>query len=691
MRIASLLWFRWCLACVTVFASLPVEGAILSNLRPLAVLELRECQAMLQAGRIDDGLRRLQALHEETLVQRSLVPVELVAVEHQASPNDYRCYQALEQRTLALFFASPAYLSAYEEIYGLVGCSHYEAARKGQDPEALLTVARRFPLLPEAWQAALMAGDLWLERGRSDRAIVAWQLFPRAGLPVKTRQHFDRRLELLASWESSHPNAHWRGWSLEADAVPAQPVPTGHAEKSDEPSPHAKASKKTRIEVDLVWSSNDTFDPDRLVDRYSQRSPYAARVVGMGNTVVAASARHLLEFQIDTGQCRKWSLPKALQSYRETSRLWFPAMASQRKTLACSYLRSASRQLGRGRSSGLIKVPVPKRALAVWNLAAKNPTKLWDSSKVDDPTVRQLSFNSDPILIGERLYALGWCQKGLVDAYCVAFDIAKNRVLWKTLLVSGQVDLTRFGELALEPQMGDLLLDGASLYVSTNLGVCAALTLGEGRVRWLTHYLSVLRSLTIEERRRLRYPHRNRCVWLRNPLVAVRGGILATPLDSERAFLFDRSDGRVRQWREASGSPGYSLGRWQDRVVFCDSDECVIVPEDHIDADGVTHALEQPLRARPALVAAGLVYASEAGLYLLPFAGGERQIRLASFDAGRNPKPRGRRAARRGSAPLDGTVTVVPAVESQSLPSQGQRHILVTHSYGVRCYRISPH
>ena len=33
-----------------------------------------------------------------------------------------------------------------------------------------------------------------------------------------------------------------------------------------------------------------------------------------------------------------------------------------------------------------------------------------------------------------------WCQQGFVDTYCVAFDIAENRVLWKTLVVSGSVE-----------------------------------------------------------------------------------------------------------------------------------------------------------------------------------------------------------------------------------------------------------
>ena len=92
----------------------------------------------------------------------------------------------------------------------------------------------------------------------------------------------------------------------------------------------------------------------------------------------------------------------------------------------------------------------------------------------------KLSFNSPPVVVGDRVYALGWLKVGTIDAVLVCLDAATGRAHWKTVLVENQIDLTMFGDISHEPFLGNIAVHDGVVYANSNLGAISAVDAG----RW---------------------------------------------------------------------------------------------------------------------------------------------------------------------------------------------------------------
>ena len=94
---------------------------------------------------------------------------------------------------------------------------------------------------------------------------------------------------------------------------------------------------------------------------------------------------------------------------------------------------------------------------------------------------------------GGVVYASGSVTEGAITAYVAAFDVDSGELLWRTLLCSGQQELTMFNRPFQEHVVSPPLLHDGALFVSTNLGVVGCVDAWSGRARWLTAYETIPR------------------------------------------------------------------------------------------------------------------------------------------------------------------------------------------------------
>ncbi len=190
-----------------------------------------------------------------------------------------------------------------------------------------------------------------------------------------------------------------------------------------------------------------------------------------------------------------------------------------------------------------INHPLPHRRLRA--LDRDTGEVLWIQEQPDAPDwdfVSHFDVAGPPAVGGGVVYASGSVTEGAINAYIAAFDLETGALLWRTLLCSGQQELTMFNRPFQEHLISPPLLADGSLYVSTNLGVVASVDAWSGRVRWVTGYEPIPRngSSMVNPDSVARDIH-----W-QNQEPFVEGGLLfVAPLDSRRMLALEPQTGRL--------------------------------------------------------------------------------------------------------------------------------------------------
>lgn len=172
--------------------------------------------------------------------------------------------------------------------------------------------------------------------------------------------------------------------------------------------------------------------------------------------------------------------------------------------------------------------------------------------------VDRTSVATPPIVAGGRVYAGIYRMEGKIDFYVACFDLKTGRTLWKTPVVTGQLELNMFGRPIREFAGSPLLLDGGNLYFATNLGVCASADAESGRLRWVSRYDQIFIGPALSYQRNPRVVH-----WANQPPVHGEGILFVTPLDSEYLYAIRPETGEVlarRFFNQVDGSNRYNLG-----------------------------------------------------------------------------------------------------------------------------------
>jgi len=185
--------------------------------------------------------------------------------------------------------------------------------------------------------------------------------------------------------------------------------------------------------------------------------------------------------------------------------------------------------------------PLPRRRLVALDRASGEV--LWRQEKPGagpDDFCNAFDVAGPPAIGGGAVYAAGSITEGAISSYVAAFDEHTGALLWKTLLCSGQQDLTMFNRPFKEHTASPPLLQDGLLYVVTNLGVVASLDGFSGRVRWLAAYDSV-------QRRASRSPERDvsrDVAFVNRPPCIEAGRLIIAPLDATHVTALDPQTGR---------------------------------------------------------------------------------------------------------------------------------------------------
>jgi len=204
---------------------------------------------------------------------------------------------------------------------------------------------------------------------------------------------------------------------------------------------------------------------------------------------------------------------------------------------------------------------LPASGRLVWTL---EPSRM-DKRLVD------LEFDGPPLENDGRLYLVGRRQKrfGFEDCYLVCLDGDAGRLDWMTHIASASVGGFGYRRATLAiPSISE-----GTVYVCSNLGAVAAIQAHDGRIRWLTLY----RPEMGDEEAILSLAHARRVLpWRYSPSICWRNRLICFPLDSDRAWVLDRADGKVIGQIAGGdlGQPGQILGIVDD-VLYTAGSELV--------------------------------------------------------------------------------------------------------------------
>ena len=87
-----------------------------------------------------------------------------------------------------------------------------------------------------------------------------------------------------------------------------------------------------------------------------------------------------------------------------------------------------------------------------------------------------------PVARDGRIYFTAVVRSALLKYYAVCADADTGQVLWRRYLGAGQVELTMFGEHAVEPLHMMPALSGEAVHVCAPIGVTATLSALSGEL-----------------------------------------------------------------------------------------------------------------------------------------------------------------------------------------------------------------
>jgi outer membrane protein assembly factor BamB len=149
----------------------------------------------------------------------------------------------------------------------------------------------------------------------------------------------------------------------------------------------------------------------------------------------------------------------------------------------------------------------------------------------DDPA---WAFEGSPIAAGENLYVAMRRSDVRPQLHLACYNAQTGRRIWRSFVCSAE---TPARGMFFEATHTLLTLDRETVYVNTNLGCVAAVSGGDGRVKWISLYPRVVEG-------DLLHPpaHRSRDL---NPCLFDRGRLLVAPRDNPRILALDAGSGQM--------------------------------------------------------------------------------------------------------------------------------------------------
>lgn len=411
-----------------------------------------------------------------------------------------------------------------------------------RDEAALSLLASRFPYTDAGERARLAAGDLALERGDFLAALQSFSLFDgpdpdgkilfrkllcRKLLDLPIRNPNDRLEQEFTGQQYGYSSSFWPAYGGGLDGTRLQ----GDATRPDS----------------LAWSR-----PLLGIGNIQ----YNMHAVTDGRKIFVNTGTVVEGLDLLTG--RGWQQRSPLLEHPERQEF-------ERATSSRHILSSA---LGQGVLVAPLQVPIktdegserisfrgipimarlPVRRLFAFD--SENGKLLWSHWNPDangEGASHKIPLDTcgPPTIVGDRIYVPTHKLVGGISYYVSAFDLHTGRLLWKTLLLSSQIEVNMFGNAQWEFSASPLAFADGVIYGCTNLGAAFSLRCDDGSIRWLREY-----EVTQQPRTRM-YVEEREVYWGNNPPIVSDGVCVLTPLDANYAIALDTKTG-VLNWRVES-------------------------------------------------------------------------------------------------------------------------------------------
>lgn len=534
-------------------------------------------EAALSAGREAEAFEPLQRLIDE-------FPFHL----YQVGPD--RWVGAAEYARFLLTRLSPEGRSRYAEWARLRVAPAWRRARASRRVNALLDLIAKFPLGEKAADAARVASDLEAERGRFDLAYRV--LLRRLALePGGTGEDESLARAALAARVCGKDAAaarlagrvagevRLRGEMRPARAIldevegwhtpPPEPWPTLGG-REDRNGFVADGGRPVRLR-DRWWAS--AFSRPELNPYVRARSDleYPFHAVAAGDTIVLTDGLSVTAFPPFSNDPR-WTFRGPLFDpangdgfYRFED--YAPSASGPLGSLARSLPLAATVAEGRVLASLIeptprgrrisfdktdITIPIPRRALYCLDLTTGR--LLWRQSRPalgPQAFVNRLSVPAPPVVVGDRVYAVGYVLEGAINLYALCFSLADGSLVWKTPVVVGQQELTMFNKAFKEFTVQAPAERDGDLLLCTNLGLFACVDALSGQPRWVMRY----DSIPIRGSLHYTQPRERSTTSANDPPVVTEDTVVFYPFDSNFIYAVDRHSGKLK-WRVGAYSRG---------------------------------------------------------------------------------------------------------------------------------------
>lgn len=443
-----------------------------------------------------------------------------------------------------------------------------------------------YPTARHCWERMIPARapagvpDTWLSVPETDFDLAAVRA--RLVLASILEGSLQRARSELARFEQLHPDS--RGWlggrevryaealgELLAEGAgwpapgPASGWPTfaGSPERNaTAPEPADPAVVAWRVPLRPTFpASMSVWDSGRPVARVAERpeAPLSYHPVVSGPLILVAGAMEVLAFDARSGRPpwgqggsvifrHPYGLDPRAWRFLRTDRLGIPRFTATVHE-GRLYARMGGPSTGRSRQR-------PSRAdagyLVCLDLEAEGRL-VWQAQ----PDQIDLAFDGSPVTDGIGAYVVMRRSEIQPQIYVVCLDAATGRERWRRFVSAGE---TPARGLLSETTHTLLTLHRDTLFVNTNVGVVAALSARDGRLKWATLYPRVREGNLLNLA-----PH-----WCRdlNPCLYDRGRLLVAPADSPRIFALDAATGQIL-WQTDPGLEDvvHLLGVAGDRLI----------------------------------------------------------------------------------------------------------------------------
>jgi hypothetical protein len=541
---------------------LPTETALTSRLRKGAELEAL-------------GRHPAAALIYIEILRAAIDPEAGKEAIERTGKDIYRSGAAIARERLLGF--PPEARAAFQRRFDAEAGSRLTAALAAGDEQELSILARTLPLSSSAPAALEALGDRNYERGDVLGAATRYaEALSRLEGEAPTSEEAPGRQARVARLRKKSEAAALRSAkaarALQAlpESGEAWPVAGGSPTHAGVGAPVPRIGPVPRYglvhrtQAARHWGTRGqrlggyTPQPGLIIgpSRHSWENFADVQPALSGDAVIAVSSRGISCFDVQTGATR-WSQAVWTGPEPKSDRVIYGVTVAGGRAYA-SFISEVSRPEDYRQIP--IKEAIPKRRLVCFDV--RTGRRLWDHLYDPNPFWKRATVPMPPVEYQGRLYAGAVVREGQLKCYLTCVDAATGKLLWRRYLAAGQVEMTMFGEHAIEPlAMQPVVTEGLVLHC-TAVGAIAACAADTGEIQWIRTY----DTIPIQSARTY-YAVERDLHWFNVPPIASEGVCVFAPLDSQNIYAYEAHTGKLR-WLLPGESERRILGVHDGQLVL---------------------------------------------------------------------------------------------------------------------------